>query len=124
MKTSDPNIYSVGECVEVGGMVYGLVAPLYRMAKVAAEHLAGPSEAAFAHAETPTKLKVTGCDLYSEGEGREDIVLHDAQRGTYKRVILKDNKLIGAVLYGDVADGAWYNQMLISGDDISEMREP
>ena len=128
MKTSDPNIYSVGECVEVGGMVYGLVAPLYRMAKVAAEHLAGPSEVTFAHAETPTKLKVTSCDLYSEGdfaegEGREDIVLHDAQRGTYKRVILKDNKLIGAVLYGDVADGAWYNQMLVSGDDVSEMRD-
>ncbi|TNE63751.1 MAG: NAD(P)/FAD-dependent oxidoreductase [Rhodobacteraceae bacterium] len=128
MKTSDPNIYSVGECVEVGGMVYGLVAPLYRMAKVAAEHLAGASEAAFAHAETPTKLKVTGCDLYSvgdfaEGEGREDIVLRDAMRGTYKRVILKDNRVIGAVLYGDVADGAWYNQMLISGEDVTEMRE-
>ncbi|AVW93565.1 nitrite reductase large subunit NirB [Celeribacter baekdonensis] len=128
MKTSDPNIYSVGECVEVGGLVYGLVAPLYRMAKVAADHLAGASEMAFAHAETPTKLKVTGCDLYSvgdfaEGDGREDIVLRDAMRGTYKRVILKDNKIIGAVLYGDVADGGWYNELLKSGEDISEMRE-
>jgi len=112
MRTSDHSIYSVGECVEVGGMVYGLVAPLYRMAKVAAEHLAGPSKAEFVHAETPTKLKVTGVNLYSvgdfaEGPDREDIVLRDAARGSYKRVILKDNKIIGAVLYGDVADGGW-----------------
>ncbi|MEE3359317.1 MAG: nitrite reductase large subunit NirB [Pseudomonadota bacterium] len=128
MQTSDANIYSVGECAEVGGMVYGLVAPLYRMAKVAAAHLAGPSDAVFKHAETPTKLKVTGCDLYSvgdfaEGEGREDVVLRDATRGTYKRVILKDNTVIGAVLYGDVADGSWYNQLLTSGEDVSAFRD-
>lgn len=128
LRTSDPNIYSVGECVEVGGMVYGLVAPLYQMARVIAAHLSGPSDAEFKHTETPTKLKVTGCDLYSvgdfgEGPDREDIVLRDAMRGTYKRVILKDNKVIGAVLYGDVADGGWYNEMLKSGEDISEMRE-
>ncbi|MEP5151467.1 nitrite reductase large subunit NirB [Planktotalea sp.] len=128
MQTSDPDIYSVGECVEVGGMVYGLVAPLYQMAKVAASHLAGPSDAAFMHTETPTKLKVTGCDLYSvgdfdEGPDREDIVLRDAKSGTYKRVIIKDNKIIGAVLYGAVADGGWYNELLKSGEDISEMRD-
>ncbi|MCT2538851.1 nitrite reductase large subunit NirB [Sedimentimonas flavescens] len=128
MRTSDHSIYAVGECVEVGGMVYGLVAPLYRMAKVAAEHLAGPSKAEFVHAETPTKLKVTGVNLYSvgdfaEGPNREDIVLRDAARGSYKRVILKDNKIIGAVLYGDVADGGWYNQMLKSGEDVEGMRE-
>ncbi|MGR1583048.1 nitrite reductase large subunit NirB [Thalassobius sp. S69A] len=128
MQTSDADIYSVGECVEVGGMVYGLVAPLYQMARVAAAHLAGPADTEFKHAETPTKLKVTGCDLYSvgdfaEGPDREDIVLRDATRGTYKRVILQDNKVIGAVLYGDVADGAWYNELLKSGEDIEEMRE-
>ncbi|MDF1803759.1 nitrite reductase large subunit NirB [Thalassovita sp.] len=128
MQTSDPAIFSVGECVEVGGMVYGLVAPLYQMARVAAAHLAGPADAEFKHAETPTKLKVTGCDLYSvgdfaEGPDREDIVLRDATRGTYKRVILQDNKVIGAVLYGDVADGAWYNELLKSGDSIEDMRE-
>ncbi|WBL34133.1 nitrite reductase large subunit NirB [Sinirhodobacter sp. HNIBRBA609] len=128
MRTSDHSIYAVGECVEVGGMVYGLVAPLYRMAKVAAEHLADPSKAEFVHAETPTKLKVTGVNLYSvgdfaEGPDREDIVLRDAARGSYKRVILKDNKIIGAVLYGDVADGGWYNEMLKSGEDVEGMRE-
>jgi len=128
MQTSDPAIFSVGECVEVSGMVYGLVAPLYQMARVAAAHLAGPADAEFKHVETPTKLKVTGCDLYSvgdfaEGPDREDIVLRDATRGTYKRVILQDNKVIGAVLYGDVTDGAWYNELLKSGDNIEDMRE-
>ena len=128
MRSSDHDIYAVGECAEVGGMVYGLVAPLYEMAKVAAHALADAETAGFKHAETPTKLKVTGCDLYSvgdfaEGEGREDIVLRDAKRGSYKRVILKDNKIIGAVLYGDVTDGGWFNEMLRAGTDISEMRD-
>ena len=128
MRSSDPAIYAVGECAEVGGQVYGLVAPLYEMAKVAAHALAGTETAGFKHAETPTKLKVTGCDLYSvgdfsEGEGREDIVLRDAKRGSYKRVILKDDRIIGAVLYGDVADGGWFNEMLRAGTDISAMRD-
>lgn len=128
LRTSDPNIYSIGECAEVGGMVYGLVAPLYRMAKIVADHLAGPSDSAFVHAETPTKLKVTGVNLYSvgdfaEGPDREDIVLRDAMRGTYKRLILKEDRVIGAVLYGDVADATWYNEMLKSGENIAEMRE-
>ncbi|MBY6006691.1 nitrite reductase large subunit NirB [Salipiger bermudensis] len=127
MRTSDPDILSVGECVEVGGMVYGLVAPLYQMAKVAAATLTGEA-AAFAHAETPTKLKVTGINLYSvgdfgDGPDREDVVLRDAARGSYKRVILKDNKVIGAVLYGDVADGMWYNEFLKSGDCVEAIRE-
>ena len=128
MQTSDPDIFSVGECVEVSGMVYGLVAPLYQMARIAASHLAGASEDAFVHAETPTKLKVTGCNLYSvgdfgEGPDREDIVLRDATRGTYKRLILKDDKVIGAVLYGATDDGSWYNELLKSGEDISEIRD-
>lgn len=127
MRTSDPDILSVGECVEVGGMVYGLVAPLYQMAKVAAATLTGEA-AAFAHAETPTKLKVTGINLYSvgdfgDGPDREDVVLRDAARGSYKRVILKDNRVIGAVLYGDVADGMWFNEFLKSGEDVSELRD-
>lgn len=128
MRTSDHAIYALGECAEVDGRVYGLVAPLYEMAKVAAHALAGEETSGFKHSETPTKLKVTGCDLYSvgdfaEGEGREDIVLRDAQRGSYKRVILKDNKIIGAVLYGDVADGGWFNEMLRAATDVSDMRD-
>ncbi|WP_406870038.1 nitrite reductase large subunit NirB [Thioclava sp. 'Guangxiensis'] len=126
MRTSDAAIYSVGECVEVGGMVYGLVAPLYDMAKIAAANLAGAPIAGFKHVDTPTKLKVTGCDLYSVGqfgEGYEEIVLRDAARGSYKRLIVQENKIVGAVLYGDVADGGWYNEMLKSGACIEEMRQ-
>ncbi|MDV7271009.1 nitrite reductase large subunit NirB [Thioclava sp. A2] len=128
MRSSDPDILSVGECVEVGGMVYGLVAPLYDMAKIAAHTLADAQTRGFAHQETPTKLKVTGVNLYSvgdfgEGEGREDIILRDARRGTYKRVILQGDRIVGAVLYGDVTDGGWYNEMLRAGTDISAMRE-
>ncbi len=128
MRTSDPNIWSVGECAEVGGQVYGLVAPLYEMARVAAGHLAGPSDAAFRHSETPTKLKVTGINLYSvgdfaEGPDREEIVLRDARRGLYKRVILRDDRIIGAVLYGETDDGGWFNELMKKGEDISDMRD-
>ena len=128
MVTSDPAILSVGECAEVDGRVYGLVAPLYTMAKVAAARLAGDATAAFAHAETPTKLKVTGVNLYSVGEfgdgpGLQDVVLRDAARGSYRRVILKDDRVVGAVLYGDVTDGMWYNELLKSGESVAEMRE-
>ncbi len=127
MRTSDPDILSVGECTEVDGRVYGLVAPLYRMAQVAAATLTGEA-AGFVHAETPTKLKVTGINLYSvgdfsEGPGREDVVLRDAARGAYRRVIMSEGRVVGAVLYGDVTDGPWFNELLKSGEDVSEIRD-
>jgi nitrite reductase (NADH) large subunit len=108
--------------------VYGIVAPLYETAKIAADHLAGVPCEAFKHTETATKLKVTGIDLYSlgdfaQGDDREEIVLRDAQAGIYKRLVIKDNKIIGVVLYGETSDGAWFNNMLKKGEDISEMRE-
>ncbi|WP_416407629.1 nitrite reductase large subunit NirB [Agrobacterium rosae] len=128
MQTSDGDILSVGECAEVDGMVYGLVAPLYEMARVAASHLAGDTTPAFVHADTPTKLKVTGINLFSigdfaDGDDREEIVLRDATAGVYKRVILKDNRIIGTVLYGETSDGAWFNDLKKKATDISEMRD-
>ncbi|WP_136439299.1 nitrite reductase large subunit NirB [Pacificoceanicola onchidii] len=127
MVTSDPNILSVGECIEHNGAIFGLVAPLYDQAKVVAQTLIG-EEAAFAQKELSTKLKVTGCNLFSagdfaEGEGREDIVFRDPARGQYKRLVIEDNKVIGAVLYGDTADGNWFFGLIKDGTDISEMRE-
>lgn len=127
MRTSDPDIFSLGECVEHNGMVYGLVAPLYEMGSVMADQLLGGS-AEYKGSVTNTKLKVTGIDLFSagdfaEGDDREEIVLRDATAGVYKRLILKDNKIIGAVLYGETADGAWFFDMLRKGTDVSEMRE-
>ena len=75
-----------------------------------------------------TKLKVTGIDLFSAGDfapgaDKEEIVMQDASRGVYKRIILRDKKIIGAVLYGDTIDGPWYFQHLRDGTDVSQMRE-
>jgi nitrite reductase (NADH) large subunit len=128
MQTSDPDIFALGECAEVGGQVYGLVAPLYDMARVLAARLTGDHDAVFKPVDTPTKLKVTGINLFSlgdfaEGEDRQEIVLRDAAAGVYKRVVLKDNKIIGTVLYGETADGAWFNDLKKKQTDISDMRD-
>jgi len=128
MRTSDPDIFALGECAEVGGQVYGLVAPLYEMARVAAAHLAGGATPRFVHNDTPTKLKVTGINLFSlgdfaDGEDRQEIVLRDAAAGVYKRLVLKDNRIIGTVLYGDTADGVWFNDLKRREVDISAMRD-
>jgi len=127
MVTSDADILAIGECVEHNGAVFGLVAPLYDQAKVAAATLMG-QEAAFVQKDVSTKLKVTGCDLFSagdfaEGEDREDIVFRDPARGVYKRLVLQNNRIIGAVMYGDTADGNWFFGKIKDGEDVSEMRD-
>ena len=127
MVTSDPDILAVGECVEFNGNLFGLVAPLYDQAKVAASTLIGDN-AAFVVRETATKLKVTGCDLFSAGDfaeadGREDIVYRDPGRGIYKRLVLEGDRLVGAVMYGDTADGGWFHGLIKDQTDVSEMRE-
>jgi len=127
LMTSDPDIFAVGECVEHRGQCYGLVAPLYDMAKTLAATLAGES-AAYEGSVTATKLKVTGISLYSagdfaEGEGREEIMLRDASNGVYRRLVLENNVIVGAVLYGDVSDGAWFFDMIKRGTDVSDMRD-
>ncbi len=128
MTTSDPDIFALGECAEAGGQVFGLVAPLYEMAGVVASRLAGDATAAFKASVTATKLKVTGINLFSAGDfadakDREEIVLRDAARSVYKRLVLKNDRILGAVLYGDTADGAWFFDMIRKGADISELRE-
>jgi len=127
MQTSDPDIHAVGECVEFDGALFGLVAPLYDQAKVLAKSLLGEVDA-YAPKELSTKLKVTGCDLFSagdfaEGPEREDIVLRDPSRGIYKRLVIEGDRLVGAVLYGDTADGSWYFGLIRDGTDIDDMRE-
>jgi nitrite reductase (NADH) large subunit len=128
MRTSDPSIYALGECVEVSGQTFGLVAPLYDMAEVLAAQLCGNDIAAFTPMATATRLKVTGINLYSagdfaDGEGREEIVLRDVGAGVYKRLILRDDRIVGTVLYGDTGDGPWFYDMLKRSVDTRAMRD-
>lgn len=127
METSDPDILAVGECVELNGQLFGLVAPLYDQAKVVAKTLMGEPDV-FTPKELSTKLKVTGCDLFSagdfaEGEGREDIVFRDPSRGVYRRLVIEDDCIIGAVMYGDTADSNWFFGLIRDKIDITDMRE-
>ena len=128
MQTFDPRIYAVGECVNHRGVAYGLVAPLFEQAKVCANHLAEHGVARYQGSMTSTKLKVTGIDLFSAGdfmgaEGTETLVFSDAAAGSYKKLVLKDNRLVGACLYGDTLDGAWYFDLLREGTDVSQFRK-
>ncbi|MBU1209964.1 MAG: nitrite reductase large subunit NirB [Alphaproteobacteria bacterium] len=126
--TSDPDIYAVGECVEFEGNVYGLVAPLYEQATIIAQELAGKPGNGFVDKALATRLKVTGVDLFSagdfaDGDDREEIVLRDATRGVYRRLVLKDDRIIGAVMFGDTSDSGWFFQMIKDAADIAEMRD-
>ncbi|HJV79313.1 nitrite reductase large subunit NirB [Noviherbaspirillum sp.] len=128
MQTYDPRIYAVGECVNHRGTAYGLVAPLFEMAKVCANHLANFGIGRYQGSVTSTKLKVTGIDLFSAGEfmggeGTEEIVLADPIGGVYKKLVIKEDKLVGACLYGDTVDGSWYFKLLREGKNISDIRD-
>ena len=127
MVTSDPHVLAVGECVEHDGQVYGLVAPLWDMCRSLADGLV-EKPTGYRGSVTSTKLKVSGIDVFSAGDfsggdGCEDIVLRDASRGIYKRVIVKDDRIVGAVLYGDTADGSWYFDLLKKQEDVSDLRD-
>lgn len=128
MQTYDPRIYAVGECVQHRGTSYGLVAPLFEQGKVCANHLAELGYARYTGSVTSTKLKVTGIDLFSAGDfigddSTEEMVLQDPGRGLYKKLVIKDNRIHGAVMYGDTMDGTWYFQLLRDGTDISGFRD-
>jgi nitrite reductase (NADH) large subunit len=127
LQTYDPRIYAVGECVQHRRATFGLVAPIWDQARVCAAHLAGAGYRRYVQQATATRLKVTGVDLYSAGdivglEGSEDLVLRDRRGGVYKRLVVAGKCLTGAVLYGDVADGPWYFDLIRSGADISGIR--
>jgi nitrite reductase (NADH) large subunit len=128
MQTYDPRIYAVGECVAHRGIAYGLVAPLFEQGKVAANHLANHGIGRYTGSLTSTKLKVTGIDLFSAGDffggkDSEEITLNDVAGGVYKKLVIRDNRLVGGVLYGDTADGPWYFQLLRDRQDIHEIRD-
>lgn len=124
LQTFDPAIYAIGECVEHRARTFGLVAPLYDQAQVCASHLAELGHRRYLYADSPTRLKISGIDLVScgdfEGEGE---TLNLAVGSSYRRVQIRDNRIIGFVLYGDVADAQFYETLWREADDISQLRE-
>jgi nitrite reductase (NADH) large subunit len=107
---------------------YGLVAPLFDQAKVCATHLAEFGIGHYKGSMLSTQLKVTGIDLFSAGDfvgsaQSESLVMKDARRGIYKRIVIENNKVRGAVLYGDVKDGPWYFELMREGKDIGPLRD-
>lgn len=128
LQTYDPRVYAVGECVQHRKATFGLVAPIWEQARVCAAHLAGLGHRRYVQRATATKLKVTGIDLYSAGDflgadGSEDLVLRDRHAGVYKRLVLAGSRVTGAVLYGDVANGPWYFDLIQRGADVSGFRD-
>ena len=128
LQTYDPRIYAVGECVQHRRATFGLVAPIWDQAYVCAAHLAGLGLRRYVQQATATKLKVTGVELYSAGdfaagEGRDNLVLRDPRRGVYKRLVLDHGqRVLGAVLYGDVKDGPWYFDLIQKQTDVRAWR--
>ncbi|MDP9096699.1 MAG: nitrite reductase large subunit NirB, partial [Pseudomonadota bacterium] len=121
-------VFAVGECVEHRGQTYGLVAPLWDMAKVCADALTGVADTAYAGSVTGTRLKVTGIDMYSAGDfsggdGTEDVIFRDPARGVYRRLVLRDDVLVGAVLYGDAQDGGWYFSLIRDAQPLGALRD-
>lgn len=132
MQTFDPSIYAVGECIEHRHQTFGLVEPLWGQAFICASHLAEHGSLTFKAPTVPTQLKVSGCDVFSAGridlddhepqEDYEDIILNDEKRQIYKRVIIQKDKVIGAVLFGDTEDGAWYAELIADQTPITSIR--
>jgi nitrite reductase (NADH) large subunit len=129
MRTSDHDIFAVGECVEHRGLTFGLVGPLWEQARTCAEVLCGGTPAPYVAVAPHTSLKVTGVDVFSAGvlkardDGDEEITLRDAAAGCYKKLVVRGGRLLGAILYGEIADGPWFAELINSGRDIAPIRD-
>jgi nitrite reductase (NADH) large subunit len=127
LQTSASDIYALGECAEHRGICYGLVEPAYEQARVLARRLAGQN-ASYTGSVVATNLKVSGVSVFSAGDflgadGSEAIMLSDLRRGTYKKLVIADGRLIGAVLVGDVGDALWYLDLIRTRGPIAAIRK-
>ena len=127
LETSAPGIYAIGECAEHRGVCYGLVEPAYEQADVLARRLAG-EEVRYAGSILATNLKVSGVDVFSAGDflgsaGTESIVLHDPGLGVYRKLVIAQDRLVGAVLFGDTVDASWYLDLIRKGCQIGTVRD-
>jgi nitrite reductase (NADH) large subunit len=127
LQTSNTSIYAIGECAEHRGVCYGLVEPAYEQARTLAAYLAD-SDASYQGSVLATNLKVSGVSVFSAGDfigaaGTEQIVLSDPGLGAYKKLVIAGGKLVGAVLFGDTADGLWYLDLIRKGRSIEAFRD-
>jgi nitrite reductase (NADH) large subunit len=127
LETSVPGIHAIGECAEHAGNCYGLVEPAYEQAQALARHLAG-RDGRYTGSVLAANLKVSGVNVFSAGdflggEGSEEIILSDPGFGTYKKLLIRDGRLAGAVLYGDTVDAPWYRDLIVSGRSIQSFRD-
>jgi nitrite reductase (NADH) large subunit len=126
MRTDIPDIYAIGECAEHDGRCVGLVEPAYEQAAVLADTLCGGT-AGYAGSIPATNLKITGVGVFSAGDflgtaGTEQIILRDRGLGIYKKLVIANDRLVGAVLFGDTADGLWYLDLIRSGIPTGRFR--
>ena len=128
MRTEDPAVWAIGECAEHGGQCVGLVAPSFAQAEIAAANIlnqaGGQQGARYVPVSDATALKVAGAGVWSAGEidGADPIVLDDAEEGQYRRLVVRDDRLVGAVLYGEVSDAPWYLGLIKEGRPIGPAR--
>ena len=128
MRTSDPSVYAIGECAEHRGVVYGLVAPAYEHARALALHLAGDAQAAYEGSLLSTNLKVSGVSVFSAGavepeEGDETITLADPGHNHYRKFLVRDDRLVGAILVGEASDALWYLDLIAAATPLGDMRD-
>ncbi|WP_346797183.1 FAD-dependent oxidoreductase [Halomonas sp. Bachu 37] len=128
LTTSDPYVHALGECCEFQGTTYGLVEPIWRQAEVLAARLSGTKASAYFDLPSATKLKVSGISLYAFGpteatDDHEVLSYHDPEQGDYRRLLLQEGRIVGAVLYGDTACGPWYFEQSLAGTNLNACRQ-
>ncbi len=126
LRSADAHISGLGECIEHRGRTFGLVAPIWEQARLLADRLVRGLATPYRDAPVPTKLKVSGINLFSAGEfldapGLDTLTLSDPHGGVYRKLLLRDARLVGVVLYGDVQDGQWYFELMQRQNDLSEL---
>ncbi|MFD1330855.1 NAD(P)/FAD-dependent oxidoreductase [Methylopila musalis] len=128
LATSAPDIHALGECAEHRGVVYGLVAPAYAQARVLAARLAGDATAAYAGSLLSTNLKVSGVSVFSAGaidpeDGDQTVLLSDPGHGAYRKLIVRDDRLTGAILVGEASDALWYLDLIARAEPLGALRD-
>lgn len=128
LATSDPDIFAVGECAEHRGVCVGMVTPIWDMARTCAHHLAGGETMAYAAQVTEARLNIPRVNVYSAGavsasEHEKEIVLRDSIRNVYRKLVLRDGRVVGVVMYGDLSDSEWYFDLIRSRMDVSAFAE-